>query len=594
MAGWSILTDGFAFDYFEIIRDLQKNGFCIDIDVDESSMKVSCLNDDKYSKLRCWFDQILSVYLKEISQSEIIRPLPAMLGNGQVLDLFRLFSVVREKGGYNLVTKNGLWGSVADESGLCSEVASSVKLLYIKYLDTLDKWVRKICREKGIGESLDLADSIEKLCSLLVGLDSEFKDFLRELSDHRKVFEESDQIRSDENELQLIVIGDNDKKCVDDDEDVEILDPSAVNVDLFSRKRKRETLSEMLNWVTEIAKDPGDSAILKLAEVSMKKVNGGLELKDLALLARKVLFHRKVGYLNAENSLAQKKQKIHPSIYEDQIANNQSRELRCSERLHSLKTFQSHSESSVTSQNDLDTSLTPSNTGMRLVVIADSINADIVDPFDEDQREKHVPIGPLFQAEVPEWTGKASESDSKWLGKQHWPLITENKTSLIESDSIGKGRQDSCFCQLPGSVECVRFHIAEAKLKLKLELGLAFYNWRFHFMGEEVSLSWTKEEEKKFKAIVKLNPPSLEKCFWDEALRCFRNKKRKTLVSYYFNVFLLRRRCYQNRVTPDNIDSDDDESELGYVSNGFGHQEVKVSGSGLAFNRLSNPCICLD
>lgn len=33
-----------------------------------------------------------------------------------------------------------------------------------------------------------------------------------------------------------------------------------------------------------------------------------------------------------------------------------------------------------------------------------------------------VPVGPQFQAKVPEWDGVISGSDSKWLGTHMWPL----------------------------------------------------------------------------------------------------------------------------------------------------------------------------
>jgi len=41
----------------------------------------------------------------------------------------------------------------------------------------------------------------------------------------------------------------------------------------------------------------------------------------------------------------------------------------------------------------------------------------------------------------------------------------------------------------------------------------------------------------------------------------FKNKSRPVLVSYYFSVYLLRRRAHQNRVDPSNVDTDDEELE---------------------------------
>ncbi|OAY74789.1 AT-rich interactive domain-containing protein 2 [Ananas comosus] len=178
-------------------------------------------------------------------------------------------------------------------------------------------------------------------------------------------------------------------------------------------------------------------------------------------------------------------------------------------------------------------------------------------------RERHDTCRSSISSTSPEWTGKPVISDDpetlKWLGTRIWPLENEEKENhlamMVLLDREGK-------------------IIAEKRLQLKRELGSAFYSWGFHKMGEEVALSWTEEEERKFKSIVSLNPPSLDKNYWDHLYINFPSKGRKNLVSYYFNVFLLWRRSYQNRVTPNNIDSDDEESEFGFLSNPFGHDAI--------------------
>ncbi|XP_039042553.1 AT-rich interactive domain-containing protein 2-like isoform X1 [Hibiscus syriacus] len=183
----------------------------------------------------------------------------------------------------------------------------------------------------------------------------------------------------------------------------------------------------------------------------------------------------------------------------------------------------------------------------------------------------HVPIGPLFQVEVPEWTGGASESDPKWLGTRVWPSEKKENKFMIERDRIGKGRQDSCGCHIRDSIQCVRSHVAEKRLKAKLELGFAFYRWKFDKMGEEVAFSWKEEEEKMFSCIGKSNPLSL----WDGSCKHFHNKSREQLVCYYFNVFLLQHKAYRNRVTLRN-NNDDDEEEIGAeeeaIRKGIGHK----------------------
>lgn len=180
-----------------------------------------------------------------------------------------------------------------------------------------------------------------------------------------------------------------------------------------------------------------------------------------------------------------------------------------------------------------------------------------------------VPIGPLFQAEVSEWTGVASKSDAKWLGTLIWPLEKKENRFLIERDPIGKGRQDSCGCEIRNSLQCVKFHVIEKRLKVKVELGSAFNQWKFNKMGEEVAFCWNEKEKDMFSSIVKSNPP-LGKCFWDEIYKHFHDKSREELVCYYFNVFLLQHRAYQNRIAPNSITCDEEEVVLGPESIGKG------------------------
>lgn len=288
----------------------------------------------------------------------------------------------------------------------------------------------------------------------------------------------------------------------------------------------------------------------------------------------KLLSLRKKGFgLNL-----QKKVRMHPSIYEDDIDNNHL----SIERISCNKRSNASDESGLTVQSNLFRSPT-AKTGRGLENQA-FLNGDIPsekvdDQPNEDSEEKSVPVGSLFQAVIPEWTGNISDSDSKWLGTQSWPSQHKNSNSLSDRNPIGRGRPDSCRCQFPGSVECFRFHIAEARMRLKLELGLTFYDWRFHHMGEEISLQWTTEEEKRFKelTISSFNDPS--KCFWNYSLKSFPMKSRKNLISYYFNVFLLRQRSYQNRVTPNSIDSDDEDVEFGCVSGDFGDKPMEILGT---------------
>ncbi|CBI30426.3 unnamed protein product, partial [Vitis vinifera] len=60
---------------------------------------------------------------------------------------------------------------------------------------------------------------------------------------------------------------------------------------------------------------------------------------------------------------------------------------------------------------------------------------------------------------------------------------------------------------------------------------------------------------------MKSNPLSNEVKFWKHAFKCFPNKCRKSIVSYYFNVFLPRHISLQTRSSLKQVDTDEDEAE---------------------------------
>lgn len=277
---------------------------------------------------------------------------------------------------------------------------------------------------------------------------------------------------------------------------------------------------------------------------------------------------------------------MHPSIYEDNIDNHHL----STERIRSSKSCNASAESvsvpwnnscPTVESNLISNPTTEIRKGLENgALLNGDLPSEMVDNQPNgDSVEKPVPVGALFQAVIPEWTGNISDSDAKFLGTQSWPFQHGNSNSVSDRNPIGRGRRDSCRCQFPGSVECFRFHIAEARMRLKLELGLTFYDWRFHHMGEEISLQWTAEEEKRFKELAISSFNNQSKCFWNYSLKWFPMKSRKGLISYYFNVFLLRQRSYQNRVTPNSIDSDDEDVEFGCINGDFGDKALKILGT---------------
>ncbi|KAL6130965.1 hypothetical protein ACLB2K_069343 [Fragaria x ananassa] len=581
MAGWSMLADGSVLDCGK-----KEESDCFS----ESKRCVSGLPD----KLRSWFDQFLGVLLREICAKDSARPLPPMLGNGQRVDLFKLFWAVRKKGGFDCVSDNGVWDLVAGECRLGSSLGGAVKLVYSKYLYLVDRLLENRDLEWSLGSSgSDLKKQLTDLQDEFKGMFPEVGDrkvnkagYLKEEMSPKSLNDSNEEAgaggkgsrnkkrvgnvgldwdsgtvedagKLNNNEVKSEVVESGGGKKVDDDDDyvdVLIVNPATMEVS-SCRKRKRESFCGMLNWLRMIAADPCDPSVGSLPERSKWKSFGNKENWKQVLGAREAIYLKKNADSVAEQFNGQNNLRIHPSMYDDHLGTAYN--LRERQRLEKQQRTMSESGACLYSSPGSD--MSKSSPGM------------------EDHIE--VRVGSKFQAHVPDWTGELEESDGKWLGTRVWPIQKPEQLYLIERDPIGKGRQESCGCQMPGSIECVRFHTAEKRLRVKRELGSAFYHWKFNEMGEEVGLPWTAEEENKFKAIIKANPPSLGNTFWDDIIESFPKKSWRELVSFYFNVYHLQRRGYQNRFTPNNINSDDEDLESGTATNGFEHEEPNSSKS---------------
>ncbi|KAL0347407.1 UNVERIFIED_CONTAM: AT-rich interactive domain-containing protein 1 [Sesamum calycinum] len=186
-------------------------------------------------------------------------------------------------------------------------------------------------------------------------------------------------------------------------------------------------------------------------------------------------------------------------------------------------------------------------------------------------QRKAIPVGPHFQADVPEWSGpvnrsvliaayKSDSDNSKWLGSRVWPIEIGNMKTT--GRTIGKGRPNSCCCVSPGFSDCTIRHIVEERLLLQCDLGPAFFSWKFDEMGEQVSNSWSPKEQQTFEKLVKTRPSSNGKNFLKRALKCFSNKYRKDITNYYFNVYIPRRMSLQTRLSPVKQVDTDDEYEI--------------------------------
>ncbi|XP_076927129.1 AT-rich interactive domain-containing protein 1-like [Bidens hawaiensis] len=176
--------------------------------------------------------------------------------------------------------------------------------------------------------------------------------------------------------------------------------------------------------------------------------------------------------------------------------------------------------------------------------------------LDSDPR-KEVPVGAEHQADVPEYD---SDSARTYTSNDEREKILMGICVVSDQEGEIVIPQTDCECADNGSVRCVQQHVNEARLNLKQSLGLeTFINLGFDKMGEEVSGNWTEEEEQHFQDVIYSNPVSHGKRFWEVLSVEFPTCTKKELVSYYFNVFIYRRRAVQNRSHLLAIDSDDDE-----------------------------------
>ncbi|PIN11462.1 hypothetical protein CDL12_15930 [Handroanthus impetiginosus] len=200
---------------------------------------------------------------------------------------------------------------------------------------------------------------------------------------------------------------------------------------------------------------------------------------------------------------------------------------------------------------------------------------------------KEVPVGPDYQANLPQWdahsNGKdllgsnyflGNDTDQRLMGTCIIPMPRLNDSNIHEA-TVGRGRTD-CSCLDMGSMRCVQQHVKEAREKLRETIGEEnFTKLGFYDMGEEVASKWTPEDEHIFHEVVFSNPASRGTDFWEHLSAAFPTRTKREIVSYYFNVFMLRRRAMQNRSYLLQIDSDDDEEQKD--AHGGGYSQSKSS-----------------
>ncbi|GMH17023.1 hypothetical protein Nepgr_018864 [Nepenthes gracilis] len=180
---------------------------------------------------------------------------------------------------------------------------------------------------------------------------------------------------------------------------------------------------------------------------------------------------------------------------------------------------------------------------------------------------KRVPIGPEHQADIPDLQRNENPLDDDVGDLSGICVISAPELETPAYNVAGDGWSD-CSCEDESSVRCVRQHIIEAREKLRRALGpVAFVELGFHDMGEVVAEKWSEDEELLFQEVVS-NPVIMGRNFWNTLSVVFPSRTKMEIVSYYFNVFMLRKRAQQNRVDPMNIDSDNDEWHGSYCHDG--------------------------
>ncbi|KAL6496795.1 hypothetical protein OROHE_027277 [Orobanche hederae] len=265
-------------------------------------------NSDK--EVKTLFDEFVAAFLKELLGRRWFRPLPPVIGLGQEVDLFELHTTVRKRGGYNSVSRNGLWSLVATDCGFDSGFGSALKLVFVKYLDTLDRWLSKILKDKTV-EDIGVKEEYLSFSGPFMELESDLKMFLsdkvkkeefvefinRALGTGHKDLDFLDlkvdvnsvhEKWSNENAGGSVKVEENQfvDKCVNGDE-------RRMDEDSVSRKRKRKCYSGMLKWISMVAKDPCDCAIGPLPERHKWKCYGTEMQWKQILLAREAMLLKK-------------------------------------------------------------------------------------------------------------------------------------------------------------------------------------------------------------------------------------------------------------------------------------------------------------
>ncbi|GAA0141319.1 hypothetical protein LIER_02490 [Lithospermum erythrorhizon] len=512
--------------------------------------------------IHCETGRKLNLLLQELEPMFKVSLMSKVVGNKIEGRVIQLTAVHLNRGAHML--------QVGDVLGGSSEGSSDDKYDYTKHPTESEKEL-VTSRKRGFEEvTSEVCDDEKQWLVENGGKASPLEDSNSLVSAkrvRREFFEVQKDSESDINYEQDVL-------CAPSNANLTLSAKNDLEEDSDSQKQKRESFSftNLMDWIRHVAKHSDDPRIGEIPKCS--KWNNHVWLQ--ALVVRKARFLDKNTRSRDFADPLQMKLWTDVPTYSGQT---KSRTLCCKECFQDTVSGDKEKERAPKRSEERNPKERKDRSPDRKQV---SERDGIEYKLSYKSRTHDLLVGSEFQAEVPEWTGNISESDSKWLGTKLWPPEDGQRKSPLSLLSIGRGRQFSCDCPLKNSVECVRFHIAEKRFLLKIELGSLFFEWRFNRMGEEVSLSWTPEEEDKFKEVVNSNTENL----WKKLARMFPSKTREMLVSYYFNVYMNQVRCYQNRTTPKDIDSDGEEQQYGTIGERFGYKALRAP--------ISSSLVCIE
>uniref|UniRef100_A0A803KZC3 ARID domain-containing protein n=1 Tax=Chenopodium quinoa TaxID=63459 RepID=A0A803KZC3_CHEQI len=195
MAGWS------------------KLGGCKSVQTLESCNKG--LKSDE-NELRSSFVDLISVFLEESCSTQCFRPLPPMLGNGHAVDLLKLYFVVKLKGGFEAISKKRLWDEVGLLYGLGPGIGSALKLIYLKYLDSLESWLGKLSRVESSKNERFRSGVWSK--GVMMALGSEYSSFVSNIMNEMRKSDDTYSLKekSGVTYIDLTEDGENENETEDD------------------------------------------------------------------------------------------------------------------------------------------------------------------------------------------------------------------------------------------------------------------------------------------------------------------------------------------------------------------------------------------